>query len=223
MKTDREIQQDVKEELKWESRINGSKIQVDVKEGLVALSGTIDSLIRKTDAEQTAIRVSGVKGVFNGLEVKIPASSRKADSEIQDAILTTIKWNSSINGTKIKMSVQNGKVTLEGEVPWAYQKSRLGNLAADIIGVTEVNNIVRVISSYNTAHDAEEKIKAALKRNRYLNTNRITVTVEGDKAILTGEVRGVEERTAVETAAWSAPGINEVENRLLVSFSEIYI
>jgi len=223
MKTDREIQIDVKEELKWESRINGSEIQVDVKDGFVTLSGTIDSLMRKKDAEQTTIRVAGVKGIFNELEVKIPESSQKADSEIKDAILNTIKWNSSIDETKIRVSVLNGKVTLEGEVSWAYQKSRLGNLTADILGVVEVINRVSVVPDNLSGHDAKGKINAALKRNHYLNTNKIHVSVEAHKAVLTGEVRSVEERAAVETIAWSAPGINEVENNLLVSFSEIYI
>lgn len=223
MKTDSEIQKDVKDELKWESRINGSEINVEVKNGFITLSGTIDSYTKKVDAERTAMRVSGVMGVINELEVRLPLMHQKDDAAIEKAILSTVKWNSSVDETKITVKVKNGRVMLEGEVPWEYQKSRLRTLAADVIGVAEVINLVKVVPNSAAPNDIKEKISAALKRNYYLNTNKINVSVEGNKAILTGQVRSMEERGAAETAAWSAPGITEVENRLLVSFSEVFV
>jgi osmotically-inducible protein OsmY len=222
MKTDSEIKKNVEEELNWESRIDGSAILVTVNEGFVTLSGIIDSYTKKMDAERTAMKVNGVVNVINELKVVIPLIQQKKDFEIKNAIVTAIKWNSSIDERRIKVSVVNGHVTLEGEVSWEYQKSRARNLAADIIGVTDVINFIKVVSN-SVQSGAKEKIEAALKRNYYLNSSKIKVAVDGSKAILTGMVKSLEEKGAAETAAWSAPGINEVDNKLIVSFQETFM
>jgi osmotically-inducible protein OsmY len=221
MRTDAQIEKEVKEELAWESRVNGAYIEVEVHQGIVNLSGSIDSLSRKHDAEMAAARVHGVTEVINNLEVKIPEATRRNDAEIERAILNAIIWNSSIDESKIMIKVKKGWVTLEGEVPWEYQKSRARLLAADKHGVTGITNLIKVTPS-SAPHDAKEKIKAALKRNHLIDAARINVKVAGSKAILSGEVRSVDEKSAVELLAWSAPGITEVDNRLVVNLTEIF-
>jgi osmotically-inducible protein OsmY len=221
MRTDAQIEKEVKEELAWESRVNGAYIEVQVQQGVVTLSGSIDSLSRKHDSEVAAIRVHGVTDVINNLEVKIPEATKRNDAEIERAILNAIIWNSSIDESKIRVKVKNGWVTLEGEVPWEYQKSRAKNLAADKHGVTGITNLIKVVPN-SPPQDAKERIKAALKRNHYIDSTKVNVKIAGNKVILSGEVRNIEEKNAVEYAAWSAPGITDVDNRLVVNLTEIF-
>lgn len=218
--TDPEIQRKIKDELQWEPRIHDSDIVAFVKNGHVILSGVVDSYKKKTDAEIAAIRIEGVTGVENTIQVRI--SDKKSDAEIEKAIKSSITWNSSVDESKIRIRVNNGWVTLEGEVAWEYQKSRAEEVVKDISSVTGISNFLEVISPFPVTRDIKEKIDAALKRAYALSSHEIKVDVRDKKVILTGKVRTLRERAAAETAAWSAPGIAKVDNKLEVRSSEVF-
>lgn len=222
MKTDEQIQQDIKAELQWESRLRGSDIQVRVHNGYVTLIGSTDSYPKKTYAEKAARRVSGVKAVVNELEVKISAGSRRDDTDIKQAVENAITWNSAIDENKIIVTVNNGWVTLEGNVTWDYQRSKARLLAEDTVGVAGVTNLVSVLPTAPTPAEVLKSIADAFKRNFYLNPDQIKVKMDGSRAVLTGEVRTLLEKEAAENAAWSAPGITEVENQLQVNFGKAF-
>lgn len=222
MKTDKEIEKDVKEEMLWEPRMKNSKVAVRVEEGRVSLTGEIDSYPKKIAAEKAAMKVEGVIAINNLLKVVIPASMMRDDAEIEKAARDVIKWNSSIDETTISVKVRDGWVSIEGEVAWEYQRSRARTLVEGLTGVVGVTNLVEVVSTFGSSSEVKEKIDAALRRNYYLNTNNISVEVNGSKALLTGKVHTLAEKKEAETAAWSAPGITEVVNELVVTFSEVF-
>lgn len=222
-RSDAEIQKDVREELNWKPRTDGSEINVDVLKGIVRLSGEIDSFAKKMSVQKAAVRIPGVKGIINDLEIKIPAGMLKSDSEIERAVLDAIKWNSTINGEKIMVLVKDARVSLEGEVQWEFQKSRATALARDINGLVALNNNLKIISARRDPKEVQERINATLKRNYYLNHSDINVKVSGSKAILSGKVKTPVEKAAAESAAWSLPGIMRVENKLEVNYPGVYV
>jgi osmotically-inducible protein OsmY len=222
MKTDTEIKKDINAELKWDSRLNGSNVEVDVNGGHVILSGSVSSYPRKISAEESVRRIAGVKSVSNELKVSIPSIHFRTDSEIKKAILDTIKWNSSIAEDQIAVKVEDGQVELTGNVNWEYQRSKARLLAEDITGVVGVTNLINVKSNSANSQDVKSSIDAALRRNYYLDTNKIKVEVDAGKVILTGKVKTLAEKGAAETAAWSAPGITEVVNELVIDYSEVF-
>jgi osmotically-inducible protein OsmY len=222
MRTDSEIQKDAEDELRWDARIKGNEIKVSVKSGHLTLSGNVDAYIKKIDAEKATMRVAGVISVSNELLIKIPESHRRTDSEIEKTVLDAIKWNAAIEAGKIKVNAKDGWVTLEGTVEWEYQRSRARTLAEDITGVNGVTNLIEVVSTFVSSPDVKSKIDAALKRNYYFAANNIMVRVEGSRAILSGKVHTLAEKAAAETAAWSAPGVSQVENNIEISYEEIF-
>ncbi len=149
MRSDSEIEQDVSHELEWESRYNDLKINVEVNDGCVSLSGIVDSYPKKMEAERAAMRVAGIIWVNNNIVVKI--TDKKSDAEIKTAAIRAIKWNTTIDENKINVKVEKGWVTLEGTVTWEYQKSKARNLAEDVIGVIGVTNLISITPSYKTA------------------------------------------------------------------------
>jgi osmotically-inducible protein OsmY len=223
MKTDLEIQNDIRAELEWDSRLNDSPINAIVLNGHVILSGSVNSYPKKINAEKVARKVVGVKSVDNELEINIPENFQRTDDEIAKSVKNMIKWNTSTDENRINVKVKSGWVILEGEVNWEYQRSKARILAEDISGVKGVTNLITIVSHSTNSLDAAENIKAALRRNRYLNTNKIKVEVEDGVAILTGEVRTLAEKGAVETTAWSSSGITNVINKLTVNHSEVFV
>lgn len=147
MKTDAQVEKEVREELAWESRVNGAYIEVKVEKGLVTLSGLIDSVSKKNDATTAASRIDGVTGVVNELEVKMQVLHSKADAKMEKAVLNAILNNSTITPGKIRVKVKNAHVFLEGEVPWDYQRSRASLVASDVKGVVGVANHIKVVPS----------------------------------------------------------------------------
>ncbi len=228
MRSDVEIQMDVMEELDWEAVMNSNAVKstgvgVTVTKGIVTLTGTVDSYAKKSAAEKAAIRVAGVRAVANDIEVRLASIYNRNDTEIAEAILNAIKWSTSIPDEKIIVKVQDGWVTLEGEVEWEFQKRAARKAIEDLLGVKGVENEIKVISKIATPQDVQEKIRAAFRRNYYLNLNKIKVEIKGSTAILRGEVRTLAEKTAAENAAWSAPGIIRVDNKLEVNYSEVFV
>jgi osmotically-inducible protein OsmY len=215
MKNDAQIQQDVLEQLKWDPLLNASEIGVSVKNGVVTLSGHVDSYLKKLEAEKQAKKVMGVKAIAEDIQVGISPSFKKSDTEIAEAAVNAIKWHTSINEQSIKVKVEDGVITLEGDVDWGYQRESAKNAVVNLVGVRSViNNLT--LKQKNAPENLKQKISAAFHRSASIDANKIQVEVEGNKAILRGKVRSFAEREDAEDAIWSAPGIFRVENKLEV-------
>lgn len=217
MKTDLEIQKDVMEELKWESFIKSSDIGVSVSNGVVTLSGFVDTFSKKRLAENVALRVGGVKAVAEDIVVKFSTDNKITDTDIAQAVLNALRWNSIIPEEKIKVKVEDGWVTTKGEVDWTFEKSAIRLAIENIIGVKGLSNLVTINPKVKVSvPDIKGKITAAFHRNATLDANNIVVGGVGSKVILRGTVRSYAEKQDAEHAAWNAPGITEIENRLEV-------
>lgn len=213
-RTDQAIQEEVLKELQWEPRVRPNEIGVSVRDAIVTLTGWVDSYLKKWDAEQAAYRVRGVKAVVNDIEVKL--AGEKTDPDIAAAVVRALEWDSAVPNDKIRVTVSKGWVTLEGEVEWQFQKEDAESLARRISGVKGVTDLITVKPSV-TSSDLKQKIEQALVRSAQIDANRITVEVQGNKAILRGTVRSWAEREEAERAAWAAPGILSVDNRIVIS------
>jgi osmotically-inducible protein OsmY len=216
MKTDDEMQRDILEELKWEPSVNAAHIGVSVKDGVVTLSGHVSSFSEKYSAQKAAKRVYGVKAVANELDVELPESSRRSDEDIATAAVYELKSNTWIPPDQIKVTVSNGWITLEGEVEWEYQKEAAENSVRYLAGVRGISNFIRVKPKIAPT-DLKAKIEAAFKRAAAKDARKIKVEVQDDKVILRGIVYSMAEREGAERAAWSAPGISQVENQIVVA------
>ncbi len=215
MKTDQQLQSDVMDELKWDPILNASEIGVSVKNGVVTLSGYVNTYSKKLAAENAVKRVKGVKAVAEDIEVRFGVNDHRNDTEIAEAALDALKWNTNVPDESIKLKVENGWVTMEGTVDWKFQKDAAANAIKDITGVKAVSNFLTLKPRVNTTI-VTNKIKSALQRSAAIEANNIDVDAEGATVILTGKVRSWTERQEVEKAAWSAPGVVKVEDHLMI-------
>ncbi len=219
MKNDSQIQKDVMEQLKWEPFLKASEIGVAVKNGIVTLSGLVDSYSKKLSAEKAAKKVEGVKAVAEDIQVGISPVFRKTDTEIAEVVVNALKWHTAVQQEKIKIEVEDGIVKLEGEVEWEYQRKNAGAAVENLLGVRSVINLITV-KSKTSASDIQQKIGSAFMRSATIDAGKINAEVAAGKVILRGKVRSFAEKEDAEIAAWSAPGVNSVDNRLEIEMPE---
>ncbi len=215
-RTDEDIQADVLDELKWDTHVRPNEIGVAVKEGIVTLTGWVDSYLKKIHAEEAAHRVPGVKAVANDIEVRLPSFAERTDADLAAAVLSALKWDAAIPAGTLDVTVSQGWVTLKGEVEYAFQKRDAERAVERLSGVKGVGNLI-VVKPHLSPTDLKQQIERALIRNAQTDARHITVEVQGSKVILHGTVRSYAEKQAAADAAWSAPGVSEVENRMVVS------
>jgi len=214
-RSDNSLRDDVLLELKWDPKISSaSDIAVAVKDGVVTLSGFVPSFWKKDAAEKAVKRVYGVRGIANDIEVKL--FWQRTDPESARAAVRGLESHVSIPADRIKVTVKDGWVTLEGTVDWEYQKSLAESAMNKLKGVSGVTNKIQVTPKASAA-EVKSKIEEALRRSAELDARRITVKIEGSRVKLYGSVSSWAERDEAERAAWSAPGTTMVENHILVN------
>jgi osmotically-inducible protein OsmY len=222
MKTNEELREDVMEEIKWDPSLRSvaSEIGVTAKDGVVTLSGLVDTYSKKLAAEKAAQRVAGVKVVAVDIEVKF-LKTTKSDTEIAEAIKNALRWNSSVNEDKVEVKVDDGWVYLDGKVDWDYQKRAAQTNVEDLIGVKGITNNITVVSKVIDAMELKNKIIKAYHRIASVDSSTIVVETSGTGVTLRGTVRSWAEKNEAESVAWSSPGVNAVHNKIQID-TEIY-
>lgn len=217
MKTDSELQKDVMAELNWEPSVNAAEIGVEVKDGVVTLAGHVDSYLEKWGAERVAQRVSGVKAMAVEIDVKLPWSSKKSDAEIAHAVENVLQWMVYKPITPIKIMVENGWITLSGEVAWEYQRQAASNAVRHLMGVTGVSDQI-TLQARATSNTIKSEITAALNRSAKEDAKSIEVEVHGGDVTLSGKVNSWYERELAANSAWASPGVKSVSDKITIAY-----
>jgi len=222
MKNNETLQQEVEDAIKWEPLLHAAEIGVTVKEGVVTLTGIVDSYAKKSEAEDAAKKVAGVKAVLERIEVKYLGSIHKEDEEIAKEVLNALKWNWQVPGEKIKVKVEDGWITLSGTINWNYQKDAAKNAVKNLLCVKGVTNNITIESDI---HDAVEKkeIESAIGRNWSINDQNIQVKVSGNRVTLTGTVNSIYQKDEALRMAWNAPGVWFVDNELEIEYDYLLV
>jgi osmotically-inducible protein OsmY len=216
MKNDKQLQQDIIDDLRWDPSIDASKIGVAVTSGVVTLTGSVPSYFQKQNTERVTKRVAGVRAVANDIEVQLPSAVEKTDAGVATAALNALKWSTSVPDENVKVSVSKGWITLEGSVEWNYQREAAEKAVEELIGVKGVTNRISV-SPHIKSREVKSEIKAALHRYAELESRNIDVEATDNSVTLKGSVRSWAERKEAENAAWMAPGVTQVKNEIIVS------
>ncbi|AIB13445.1 ornithine aminotransferase (plasmid) [Azospirillum argentinense] len=216
MRSDSDVKRDVEFEIRWTPALDPTDIGVAVKNGVVTLTGFVRSYLEKFEAEKAVKRVSGVVGVANDLEVRIPSGEERPDPEIARDAVAAIKSWLPLSWESIKVIVKSAWVTLEGTVEWNYQRESAEKAVRQVRGVKGVTNLI-TLKPQVAPSEIKQKIEQAFRRSAEVDANRITVEANGSEIILKGTVRSWAERQEAERAAWAAPGVTKVENRIVIS------
>lgn len=209
------VRQDILDELEFEPSIDARNIGVAVNNGVVTLTGHVGSYAEKVAAERLAQHVKGVHAVAQEMEVRYPGDKRSSDDEIAKRAVNIIAWDTTVPDDRIRISVQRGWITLSGDVEWHYQRAGAESAVRKLSGVIGVTNLITV-SPRVDASNIKHRIEDALKRNAAVEANAIRVAVSGGKVTLEGKVHAWHERGVAERAAWAAPGVSAVVDRLTI-------
>ena len=215
MTEDLSLRQDVERELGWEPIVRSAEIGVGVKDGIVTLSGVVDSQTVRRAAERAAVRVLGVKAVSSQLEVDPVGSKGRTDGDIAWAAANTLAWNAVIPADRIHIEVSRGWVTLEGSVEWRFQKMAAEDAVADLSGVEGVTNLIAVCPAV-PPDEVKREVETALNQSLKTLGRRVVVETRGDCVTLWGSVGSPKQREAAEQAAWSAAGVRDVSNHITI-------
>ncbi len=213
---DKTLRQAVMDELEWEPSIGAQHIGVAVEDGVVTLTGHVGSYIERLAAEKAVKRVKGVRAIAEEIEVRFPSDKKTSDDQIAKRALDLIAWDSTIPKDRIQIKVQNGFVTLTGEVDWFYQRDDAEAAVRKLTGVKGLSNEIKVKPQVRIT-DIKQRIETALKRNAEVEADAIKVTVQEGRVILDGKVKAWYERELAERTAWSAPGVISVEDRISIN------
>ena len=214
-RTDAQVQLDLMSELKWDPSIQADQIGVSVQDGVVTLSGQVDSHAQKWSAERAAMRVLGVQALAVALQVVLPGDARRSDEDIARTAVKALKWMTSLPRDAVRVSVENGWITLTGEVTWEYQRQSATEALRHLMGVTGISNQLALQPALH-ATAVKADIEAALRRRAQVDADQIRVGVAGSEVTLTGEVGSWTERELARHAAWGAPGVRQVLDQMVV-------
>jgi len=223
MKTNEELRNDVMDEIKWDPELNNvaTDIGVAAKDGVITLSGVVDTYWRKISAERAAQRVRGVQVVACDIEVKL-ASVGKTDTEIAEAVRSALGWNSAVTDDEIEVKVDNGWVYLDGKVAYEYEKRYAQECVEELVAVRGVTNNIKVKTKAIDTKDIQRKIAAAYHRNASIEASSIKIDTMGGKVTLHGKVHSWAEKKEAESIAWSAPGVLAIDNKIEID-TEVYV
>ena len=213
--TNNELKQHVQSALDWEPSVDATDIGVSVDEGVVTLRGNVGSYMEKLMAERVVLRVYGVKALANDLVVHVASGYERTDTEIAQAALAALKWITTVPSDRVTVTVKGGQLTLNGTLDWQYQKDAAARAVRDLTGVTGVTNYI-IVQPRVKSIDVRDKIEAAFKRSAQIDARRINVNAQDGKVILSGNVHSWAERQEAERAAWAAPGVTQVDDRLAI-------
>jgi osmotically-inducible protein OsmY len=216
MKTNTQLQLDVLDELQYEPSVDPSEIGVTTKDGIVTLAGTVKSYAEKWSAARAAERVSGVRAVVDELQVALPDMHIRTDEDIARAALNALEWDVMVPDERLKIKVEKGYVTLEGTVDQKYQETSAIRVIRNLAGVKGITNLMQVKVRVTPA-DVKTKIENAFQRAAEVDAQQIEVDIYDSKVTLRGTVHSLAERTEAERAAWSAPGVTQVDDELTVA------
>lgn len=218
MKSDQQIRDDVEAELDWDPSFDSRKIGVAVKNGVVTLSGHVDTYPDRWAAQKAAQSVAGVKAIANEIAINLPLDARRSDSEVAAAALTALESNQILPADALQIAVQDGWITLSGQVKWWYQKNAAENSLRYLRGVRGISNKINIKSPATkvSATTVRSRIESAFQRHAHRDAQKIHVIVGDGTVTLEGEVPTWQEREEAEAAAWSAPGVARVDDRLVV-------
>lgn len=216
MKTDSQIQLDVMEELKWEPGVDHERIGIAVTNGVVSLSGAVPSYAEKLLAEKTVRRVKGVRAVAEDLQVRYDWQPKTSDPDIAKRVADILEWDPLVPRDRIEVTVEDGAVKLTGKVDWNYQRDLATEDTSKITGVVRIENQIEVAPPVSSG-DVRHRIEEAFERQADLEAEKISVQAQGSKVTLTGRVSSWNKRHLAERAAWAAPGVTQIEDKLIVA------
>ncbi len=218
MKTDLQLQRDVLDELKFEPSIREAEIGIAAKDGVVTLTGFVDSYVEKFSAERTAERVSGVKAVADEIKVKLPGLHQRSDTDIAHTVVSALRLDIQVPDDRLKAAVDDGWIDLEGQVEWQYQKRAAERAVRNLTGVKGVTNLITVKPKNVSTYEVGQKIKDSLRRHAERDADKITIEAKDGRVTLRGTVSSFAERQDAERAAWQAPGVTNVDDMIAVAY-----
>jgi len=221
MKTNSELQKDVQDAISWEPLLHSAEIGVTAKDGVVSLTGEVDSYAKKVEAESAAKKVLGVKALVEKIEVKFPSTWSKTDSDVANEVLTALKSNWSVPKDKVTVKIEDGWVTLAGELPWNYQREAAKSAVNFLTGVKGVSNNIKIKAETHNAIEQKD-VEDAIGRSWSVNDNDVNVSVSGTTVTLTGTVNSWYQKEEAGRIAWNTPGIWSVKNELAVDYEYVF-